>query len=101
MHLQAQPQGLDLSGSSPQDVLMTKKQKIKGPEPCPKCGSLDVVPIMYGLPSLEAMDEETRGKIFLGGCVVGDRDPQKHCKACGTEFDPRPSRAARQPRLKK
>lgn len=85
------PQGLNLSGSPPQDVLMTKKQRKKGPQPCPKCGSLEVVPIVYGLPSPEGMEEETKGKIFLGGCLVGDRDPQKHCKACGTEFDFRSS----------
>jgi hypothetical protein len=65
---------------------MKKTRQKKSPQACPKCGSLDVVPIMYGLPTQKAMDEADRGKIFLGGCCIGERDPQKHCKACGEEF---------------
>jgi hypothetical protein len=47
------------------------------------------------------MDAAKKGKIALGGCCVGDRDPQKQCKACGTEFDFRRLQATRRPRLKK
>jgi hypothetical protein len=54
---------------------------------CPKCGSLDVVPIMYGYPMPEAMEAAERGEIELGGCCVTADDPQKHCKACGERFD--------------
>jgi hypothetical protein len=56
-------------------------------KPCPKCGSLDVVPIEYGYPGPEMMAAAAKGLIELGGCCVGDRDPRKHCKACGEEFD--------------
>ena len=56
---------------------------------------------MYGYPMPEAMAAANEGKIKLGGCLVGERDPQKHCKACGTEFDFRPLQATRRPRLKK
>jgi hypothetical protein len=63
---------------------------------CPKCGSLEVVPIMYGYPMPEAMEAAERGEIELGGCCVGERDPQKYCRACGERFGwPRtPSRSA-------
>ena len=62
---------------------------------CPKCGSLDVVPIEHGYPGPEMMTEAERGEIALGGCCVTDRDPRKHCKACGKEFDRPPARRAR------
>ena len=63
-------------------------------KPCPKCGSLDVVPIEYGYPGPEMMDAAAKGLIELGGCCVWDDDPRKLCKACGEEFDrPTPIRA--------
>jgi hypothetical protein len=79
---------------------MTKKPQRKSPEPCPKCGSLDVVPIMYGLPGPEMMEAANRGKIALGGCCVGDRDPQQECKACGVQFDFQPLQGSRRARRK-
>ena len=60
---------------------------------CPKCGSLDVVPILYGYPMPEAMEAAEKGLISLGGCCVGDSDPRKQCKACGEAFDLPPARA--------
>ena len=55
--------------------------------PCPRCGSLDVVPILYGYPGPGMMDMAEQGKIALGGCCVTARDPRKHCRVCGEEFD--------------
>lgn len=51
---------------------------------CPKCGSDRVAPILYGLP---VFDEDLKRKIeseeiYLGGCCVGNADPQFHCFAC-------------------
>jgi hypothetical protein len=80
---------------------VTKKRRRKSLEPCPKCGSLDVVPILYGYPGPGMMEAAEQGKIALGGCCVGDRDPLKQCKACGEEFDLPPARTARRVRLKK
>ena len=57
---------------------MTKKLQRKGPEPCPQCGGLDIVPIMYGLPGPEAMEAAEQGRIALGGCCVGGRDGISH-----------------------
>jgi hypothetical protein len=67
--------------------MMKMKKKV-----CPKCGSLDVVPIEYGYPGPEMMDAAEKGLIELGGCCVGGDDPRKHCKACGEDFD-RPATA--------
>ncbi len=79
----------------------TRKRKKKSPEACPKCGSLDVVPILYGLPGgPEVMEEAEQGKIALGGCLVTDSDPQKECKACGAQFDFQPLQVARRARRK-
>jgi hypothetical protein len=33
------------------------------------------------------MDMAEQGKIALGGCCVTARDPRKHCRVCGEEFD--------------
>ena len=61
--------------------------KKRNPTPCPKCGSIDVIPILYGYPGPGMKEGAEKGKIALGGCCVGDRDPRKQCKACGEEFD--------------
>lgn len=71
---------------------------------CPKCGSMDVVPILYGYPGPEMMEMANKGKIELGGCCVSNDDPQTLCKVCGTEFDrpkPRASRPADTSRKRK
>lgn len=77
---------------------MPKKKK---PQPCPKCGSLDVVPILYGYPMPEAMAAAEKGAIELGGCLVGERDPRKKCKACNARFDFPPARKPRRTRIRK
>jgi hypothetical protein len=50
--------------------------------PCPACGSRDAVQIIYGLPGRELMDAELRGKVVLGGCIVGPESPEYECRAC-------------------
>lgn len=54
---------------------------------CPVCGTVNVVPIMYGMPTLDAMKSAEKGKIALGSCCITDYQPQKHCKDCNTDFD--------------
>lgn len=34
---------------------------------CPKCKSNNVIPIMYGYPAPEAMEEAEKGNLKLGG----------------------------------
>ena len=37
---------------------------------CPKCKSNNVIPIMYGYPAPEAIEEEEKGNLKLGGCMI-------------------------------
>jgi transposase-like protein len=53
---------------------------------CPQCGSKAVVPIVYGLPGERLMARLAAGEVRLGGCGVGPRDPEFHCKACGNDW---------------
>ena len=62
-----------------------KNRRIKK---CPKCGSDRVAPILYGLP---VFDEDLKRKIeseeiYLGGCCVGNADPQFHCFSRANEY---------------
>jgi hypothetical protein len=56
---------------------------------CPKCGSHDRIPIVYGYPTKESMARAGRGELALGGCLVDDRNPRWECRACGTRWGPR------------
>jgi hypothetical protein len=47
---------------------------------CPRCGSADVIEIVYGLPGLDAEQAERRGEIELGGCE--SHDEQWACRSC-------------------
>ena len=49
---------------------------------CPRCGGR-AIPILRGLPSLEAFEAADRGEIYLGGCLMADEDPDFAC----TGFD--------------
>ena len=54
---------------------------------CPHCGSLNVVRILYGMPTHEAFLLYEEGKIKLGGCCITDSDPEYFCKDCEHEWD--------------
>ena len=68
---------------------------------CPKCGSSDVVPIVYGYPLPEMMEAAERGEIELGGCCVTDEDPTLYCKACGVPFGAPKARAGTKNRARR
>lgn len=50
--------------------------------PCPRCGSTDVVPILYGFPIAATMQLAERGLVELGGCVIDGASPSSRCRAC-------------------
>jgi hypothetical protein len=59
--------------------------------PCPKCGSILTIPILYGFPSGEMEDAASQGTAALGGCdfvisAGGKHPPQSACKACGARW---------------
>ena len=54
-------------------------------EHCPKCGSLSVVGIVYGLLSEETMEAKRRGAIDFvqGGCCIPLKSgPSRYCRQC-------------------
>ena len=65
-------------------------QPESGPAKCPQCGRRKGAQISYGYPSPDAWPEIEKltkeGKMVLGGCCVGDEDPQYRCTSCGHEW---------------
>lgn len=56
---------------------------------CPKCKSNNVIPIMYGYPAPDAMEEAEKGNLKLGGCEIYIDDckmPDRYCKDCEFEW---------------
>ena len=48
---------------------------------CIVCGSrLRLLPVLYGLPALDAFEAEQRGELVLGGCIPGG--PSRVCAVC-------------------
>lgn len=57
------------------------------PPVCPECGYDDqVVPIVYGYPDRQLIEESQRGEVALGGCIADDT-PAWYCKGCLHKFD--------------
>ena len=56
---------------------------------CPNCASTNTCRIMYGMPDYTDKlehDLET-GKVHLGGCIITDLYPSRHCNDCEIDFD--------------
>ncbi len=50
---------------------------------CPSCAELVVpLPIVYGYPSPELMEEAEAGRVRIGGCVISADDPEYECPSC-------------------
>ena len=62
-------------------------ERTSAPRACPTCGEAGV-PIVYGLPGPELVEEADRGAIILGGCCVIVDAPMANvgCTACDTEW---------------
>jgi hypothetical protein len=51
---------------------------------CPRCGSADVLPIIYGYPSEKMIEDSAAGRISLGGCTIWQGEsPAFECDSCG------------------
>jgi len=65
---------------------------------CPQCGSLNVVPIVYGSPTAIAQTEWENGVIHIGGSPSlvlqkqGNREflANCYCKGCSHKWDEKP-----------
>lgn len=54
---------------------------------CPKCGTSDAIPVIYGLPTPEAEERAQRGELILGGCCVHEgHDPEWFCESCENKW---------------
>ena len=53
---------------------------------CPECGAAAGVPILYGLPSPEFINELEPGTVAFGGCAFSDDSPQWFCRNCEHEW---------------
>jgi hypothetical protein len=53
---------------------------------CPACESHDLVPVVYGMPDLDAFEAAERGEVIIGGCMPllsGDVIGCPHCRWTG------------------
>lgn len=54
---------------------------------CPRCSSLNVIKIFYGLPTPNVLLMVEEGKRMLGGGYIRDSDPEYYCKDCETKWN--------------
>lgn len=54
--------------------------------PCPECGAVTVVLIIYGFPPAEIGEAAQRGEVVLGGCLITGDDPEWRCTVCGHQW---------------
>lgn len=59
---------------------------VNGRPLCPRCGSCNTVPIIYGY-APDLVEAWKAGKVELGGCVIDVENPNWHCKTCGNDFE--------------
>ena len=66
-------------------VRMMKREAVSicKPKKCPFCGSSNVKPYFYGMPTAEVA---CSGKYIIGGCCIKDGQPKWGCEDCGANF---------------
>ncbi len=53
---------------------------------CPACGSSHTIGIVRDMPGLELPELERERWVVLAGSLIGENDPDWHCRACGYEW---------------
>ena len=63
---------------------------------CPTCKVGKLIPIIYGMPGRQLIEQSDRGEVELGGCVVSEvfdpergfisGDPELSCPKCEGKF---------------
>lgn len=85
----------DLSGITIKKFDWDAPKRLRKGSKCPTCKTGKLIPIVYGLPGRELMEQSDRGEIELGGCVVTQiidhngirtNDPELHCPTCSSKF---------------
>ena len=74
----------------------TKSNTLRKGGKCPSCKVGKLIPIVYGLPGRELLEQSGRGEIELGGCSVSQvfdlelgfisGDPELSCPKCEGRF---------------
>ena len=56
---------------------------------CPYCRLDDeiIVPIIYGTPGPDLIEQSQRGEVALGGCCIGPEQHEWYCKGCMQSFN--------------
>jgi hypothetical protein len=45
-----------------------------------------MLPLRYGYPSPEMVEESYAGRVVLGGCILFPDSPDDRCSSCGHEW---------------
>lgn len=53
---------------------------------CPKCGSKNIVKIVYGLPGYELLEETDKDKVRIDRCSIKKNSPEFLCNDCAYEW---------------
>jgi len=63
---------------------------------CPTCNAGKLIPIVYGMPGSELVEQSERGELELGGCIITEvidpvsgfisGDPELSCLKCEGQF---------------
>ena len=54
---------------------------------CDSCGATPALPVVYGYPGPELLEEAQRGAVILGGCLVAEGVPDWLCSRCSEDRD--------------
>lgn len=61
-------------------------KKLRKGSTCPTCKKAKLVPLIFGLPGMDLMEQEGRREIVLGGCVSSEFPPELECLGCEARF---------------
>jgi hypothetical protein len=74
----------------------TKSHSLRKGSRCPACNGGKVIPIVYGLPGRELMEQSERGEVELRGYIITEvfdpksgfisGDPELYCPKCEGRF---------------
>lgn len=53
---------------------------------CPRCGSIDATPIVYGLVTMPGRDTQGRPEYIAGGCTIRPGLPTRECQRCAARY---------------
>jgi hypothetical protein len=63
-----------------------KAPKTKLKYTCPSCKEKEAVDILYGYPTDETLQAWKNKEIELGGCIVGEENPNRKCMKCNHQW---------------